>query len=744
MRFSRKTLAVAVEAALALSLAQAAYAENELLPEVQVSAEKLQPLPALTNSGLNQNNLLHLRTNTSDTAKMLDGQPGVSLNVGGGVSSLPAIHGMSDDRVRTKVDGMDLISACGNHMNPALSYIDPANVASIKVLAGITPVSQGGDSIAGTIMVDSSAPEFAQPGEGLLSKGQVGTFYRSNNKAQGFNASATLAGESLSMRYTGSTVRAQNYKAGGDFHTAGLSPNVAGFPGVYVAGNEVASTKYQTENHALNFGLRHDNHLFDLKLGVQNIPYQGFANQYMDMLQNSSQQINLNYTGQYGWGSLQARVYNEHTRHYMNFLQEKQRSALGMPMNTAGQNTGMLLKGDILLSERDTLRLGTEYQRYRMSDWWAPTSAMPNGMMSPNTFWNINNGQRDRMAIFGEWEARWTPQWVSQFGIRTESVKTNAGTVQGYNNANATAGMMPMPTNYLRDATAFNALNRQHTDQNVDVTALARYTPDERKTFEFGFAQKTRSPNLYERYTWSTSGMSMNMNNWFGDANGYVGNPNLKPEVARTVSASFSLHDTEPRGSELKFSPYYTHVQNYIDAVSCTSVGLACSMPAAGFRNLSLANQSARLYGADLSSRLPLTQGSGYGDVSFFGLVNYVNGKNLTTGDNLFHIMPLNARLALEQRLGNWTNTVEAVAVKAKTKVQAVRGEFATGGYGLLNLRSSYEWKQVRLDLGVENLFDKFYVDPLGGAYVGQRPVIAGVGIPGMGRSINAGLTVKF
>ena len=89
-----------------------------------------------------------------DTAQLLDAQPGVSLYGNGGVSSLPAIHGMADDRVRIKVDGMDLISACANHMNPPLSYIDPSNVGSIKVFAGITPVSMGGDSIGGTISVD--------------------------------------------------------------------------------------------------------------------------------------------------------------------------------------------------------------------------------------------------------------------------------------------------------------------------------------------------------------------------------------------------------------------------------------------------------------------------------------------------------------------------------------------------------------------------------------------------------------
>lgn len=718
-------------------------AETTDMPEISVTATRLKPLPAPADSRLDEGGLIRLRSNTSDTAKLLDGQPGVSLYGAGGVSSLPVIHGMSDDRVRVKVDGMDLVSACANHMNAPLSYIDPANVGSVKVFAGITPVSIGGDSIGGTIQVDSAAPEFSSAG--TLLKGQAGVFYRSNGAAQGENLSATIVGEETYARYTGSTVRAGNYKAGGNFKAPGVS--VGSLGNVYVAGNEVASSQYQSDNHALDFGVRRDNHLLELKLGLQSIPYQGFPNQRMDMLKNDSQQINLSYKGQYEWGAMQARAYSEHTRHYMNFLAAKQSTLMGMPMDTDGKNTGFLLKGDVMLSERDILRVGADLQQYRLNDWWNPTSAAANGMMSPNTFWNINGGQRDRLAVFGEWEARWNPQWVSQLGLRSESVKMNTGAVQGYNNANMTAGMMGMPTNYLAESTAFNARNRQITDNNIDITALSRYTPDERKTFEFGFAQKTRSPNLYERYAWSTSSMSMSMVNWAWDGNGYVGNLNLKPEVARTLSGSASWHDAEDDGFEVKVSPYYTHIQNYIGVQRCTT-GVACTAGnltnANNFVYLQFVNQSARLYGADVSVRLPIAAASGYGSVTANGVLNYVNGKNLTTGDNLYHIMPLNAKLAVEQRVGEWTNSVEAKLVSAKTQVQAVRNELVSGGYALLNLHSSYEWKQLRLDLGVENLLNKFYVDPLGGSYLGQRPAVYGIGVPGMGRSINAGVTVKF
>ncbi len=140
-----------------------------------------------------------------------------------------------------------------------------------------------------------------------------------------------------------------------------------------------------------------------------------------------------------------------------------------------------------------------------------------------------------------------------------------------------------------------------------------------------------------------------------------------------------------------------------------------------------------------MTARTPLS-----GELSVSGVVNYVQGKNLTTGDHLYHIMPLNATLSLEQHTGAWSNTLEARLVSAKTQVQAVRNELRASGYGLLALRSSYEWKQLRFDMGVENLLNRYYADPLGGNYMGQRPMVYGVNVPGMGRSINAGMTVKF
>lgn len=715
-----------------------AFAEHIDLPSVDVRAEKIQDE--------NKSSI-----NSSDTASLLSDEPGVSLYRAGGVSSLPVIHGLADDRVRVKVDGMDLISSCANHMNSPLSYIDPANVNNLQVLAGISPVSMGGDSIAGTIQANSESPDFGDAGHGLLVKAQINTFYRSNNDARGVNVSTSVANDKVYMRYTGSTVEANNYEVGGGFKAAAQAAALRG----WLDGDEVGSTAYKARNHALAFGVQNENHLVEFKLGLQDIPYQGFVNQRMDMTGNDAEQYNLSYKGKYDWGKLEARAYHERTRHSMQFGDDKLfwygagLNVPGMPMDTEGKTTGITVKGDINLSERDILRVGAEYQRYRLDDYWdpsqSPSTIGTNTMMGPDTFWNINNGQRDKYDIFVEWDAKWDTQWFSQLGLRSSTVKMDAGNVQGYNSM-----MYGNPANPASIPGAFNAADRSETDNNIDVTALARFMPDAEKTFEAGYAMKTRSPNVYERFAWSNSNtMVMNMNNLYGDGNGYVGNLNLKPETAHTISASSNWHDATKQSWNLKVTPYFTYVDDYIDAVSCAKVGKTCAVRTDGFVNLSLDNQSAKLYGLDVSGQMLLVQNTGVGSFDAKGTLSYVRGKNNRTDDDLYNIMPLNATLAVEQHFGHWSNRLQAKLVDSKDNVQAVRKELKTAGYTLFNFYTSYDWKNARLDLGVENILDKHYYDPLGGAYVGQGAtmgtgVLHGVQVPGMGRSINVGLTLNY
>ena len=123
------------------------------------------------------------------------------------------------------------------------------------------------------------------------------------------------------------------------------------------------------------------------------------------------------------------------------------------------------------------------------------------------------------------------------------------------------------------------------------------------QTIEFGFAHKERSPNVYERFTWSTWQMAALMNNFVGDGNGYVGNLALKPEKANTVSATFDWHAEDQRCGVSRPRRTSRGVSDYIDAVqwNATTNAPATTLAVDKFSVLKYVNQSARIYGLDLA-----------------------------------------------------------------------------------------------------------------------------------------------
>ncbi|MGQ9723787.1 MAG: TonB-dependent receptor plug domain-containing protein, partial [Tepidimonas sp.] len=88
-----------------------------------------------------------------DVSAWLREVAGASTLAGGGVSALPVLRGLADERIRLQIDGMDLYAACPNHMNTPLSYLGPTQVESVQVWAGAAPVSAGGDTLGGVLNV---------------------------------------------------------------------------------------------------------------------------------------------------------------------------------------------------------------------------------------------------------------------------------------------------------------------------------------------------------------------------------------------------------------------------------------------------------------------------------------------------------------------------------------------------------------------------------------------------------------
>jgi iron complex outermembrane recepter protein len=701
--FRRNTINLLAIVFLASALPDKAFSAEAKSEEIVVTAIAEKEAKALAAK----------RAKTSDTAALLGDTPGVSLATGGGVSSLPVVHGLGDDRIKITLDGCCVTSACANHMNPPLSYVSPSKVSTIGIKSGVTPVSYGGDNIGGSILVESEPPAFSDQAGKIVTGGSLSTYYRSVNDAVGGAFAASVAGSNVSFGVTGSIDHADDYRDG--------------------HGDKVTSTYYESRNVGLTLGVKGENSLFTIKAGHQEIPGQGFVNQQMDMVDNTSSYINANYRKSFGWGKIDVTAYWQNTWHEMNIGEDKSTFPMPMfmPMNTHGIDIGYSLKTEIPLNERNTLRLGHEFHGFRLDDWWPPVEGT-DPWMAPDTFLSINNGYRDRYGFYAELESTLSDRVRSIIGVRNEQVRMDTGNVHGYS-------MM-----YSGDADAFNIQPHEKNDSNWDLTALLRFKPDETVGYEIGYTRKTRSPNLYERYAWSTMWMASGMINWFGDGNYYLGNLDLKPEVAHTFSVSAEWHDKARKSWELKITPYFTYVKDFIDV---NVIGTAV-YGASTFNMLQFANHDAELYGVDISGKVNLWNHEASGSGELRGTLGYVHGRDLDSGTNLYHMMPLNGLLALEQHVAGWTNAVEVQMVGSKTLVDDLRLEPETAGYLLVNLRTAYEWKNLRVDVGVTNLFDRFYSLPLGGVNFDNYMASGWMGrigpLAGQGRSFNIGVTQTF
>lgn len=691
------------------------------LPSIDVESPDPTPLISLplTSMSLTSQQMSEWRTKTNDTAQMMLSIPGGSAYQTGGVSGLPVLNGLADDRVNTLVNGVPIPSACSNHMNPPLSYLTPTSVGDFTAIAGITPVSKGGDSIAGTVIANSPAPLFANPGESYRFTGETQGYYRSNNDNYSAALDTTVANDTYSMNYNGSFDTAGNYSGGGNNGT-------------------LHSTEYRAYNQLVTGAVRGDNDLATFQFGQQYIPYQGFPNQYMDMTENRSYLGNAAYERTFDWGQLNGRAFVQSVDHTMNFLDDKGGNETGgMPMDTDAWNAGYRLAAKIPLNERDTLNVGSEYFYNFLNDRWPAVSGSM--MMGPNEYFSINDGTRNRLGTFAEWEAQWAPHWSTLLGLRNDTVWMNTGDVQAYN------AMPSMMNPDAAAAAAFNSRSHARTDVNFDWTALGRFTADENQTYELGYARKTRSPNFYERYAWGTGSMASRMIGWFGDGNGYVGDIGLKPEVAHTVSATADWHGGGDAPWQVKLTPYYSYVENYIGVDRIQDFTNMAGQPS-GFVQLQFANHNAQFYGVNLGTGTEIWESDDYGRFNFDGTLAYVRGRDLTTNTNAYQQMPLNTRLTLSHDLGAWASAIEVVVVAEKSKVDNTRNELRTDEYALLNLRTSYGIGPARIYFAIDNVFDNGYDLPLGGIAVSELDFNGGQReqVWGTGRSFTAGLSLEW
>jgi iron complex outermembrane receptor protein len=621
-----------------------------------------------------------------DVAELMTRVPGAAVVRNGAQTGIVQIRGLFNERVRVRVDGMNITPACPNHMDPPLHYAGLEALDSLDVIVGATPVSQGGDSIVGSVEARTRPLDFAAAPEWRPSA-RVEAGYASGNNAQQFALEAGAANDVLSLRYLGGYQDAGNYDS---------------------AAGEVADTGYTSRRNTLGAAYKHGSGVWELEAGTHRADDVGTPTLPMDMVRDDADRVRLGFRGDTPLGALEAQVYRHEIDHLMDnySLRPLMAGRPRMEAPSTSDDTGLTL-ALANPAGKGTLKWGAEMFLNDLDVYQRNLSMM--GTPTQDTF---NDAMRDRYALYGEWDGEIAPRWRMNAGVRGELVRMDTGEIVNF--------FTTTP-----DPTDFNAADRSISDTNVDATLALRYALRSDLSLEGALTRRTRSPSVLERYLWTPLSASAGQ----ADGRTYVGNLELDPEVAHGVDLGIKLAQPGLRG---KARVFWQDVSDFIQGQP------TMMLDPNGLPVLKYSNVNAQLWGGEASLNRQL------GAFDLGAWISYVRGENTDNDDNLYRIAPLRGGFSADYRQARWNVGGEWLLSARKDRVAEYNGEPETPGYGVVNLYASYSpLKDLDFTAGVDNLFDKLYYDPLAGLnrVPGGAADVAGVNgatgiMPAMGRSL--------
>jgi iron complex outermembrane receptor protein len=426
------------------------------------------------------------------------------------------------------------------------------------------------------------------------------------------------------------------------------------------------------------------------------------------MIKDDADALNLAWEGKLGDTSVTTRVYWHDIEHVMDNYSLRPNTGTKMFAPATSTDVGLVLGGKRNMAG-GRVSFGAEWlmNDFDTYQWNATTNVFASDI--------LRDASRNRLGLYGEWQGVLTGAWSANLGLRSDTVMMDTGKVRsGAAKAEVAVGL----------GGAFNAASHEKTDHNWDWNALFQYAAAANRGYEVGLTRKTRSPSLLERYEWTPLNASAGQ----ADNNTYLGNLNLKPEVAHALNLAV-LGKTG--GQTYKVGLFYQHVSDYIVGTPYTTDGIA--------NVLRYENHDAQLHGLDGAWGYQL------GAWQLESTLSYVRGRNLDSDTDLYRLAPLRMTLQVSHTQAAWKNSVAArmaqgqddVAIYSKPGTgTALNNELTTPGYAVFDWHAQWQAsKSVKVNFGIDNLFDKLYYDHLGGINrVTGGDIAVGARLPSAGR----------
>ncbi|MGX2956674.1 TonB-dependent hemoglobin/transferrin/lactoferrin family receptor [Ursidibacter arcticus] len=251
--------------------------------------------------------------------------------------------------------------------------------------------------------------------------------------------------------------------------------------------------------------------------------------------------------------------------------------------------------------------------------------------------------------------------------------------------------------------------DKNYRSSNWSPTLALNIQPIEWLELNAKYGKAFRAPSLQERYAAGAHFGSSRGGRDF--KNEFVSNPNLKPEIAenKELSAKLRFDDLVSQGDKFLLSS--TFFQN--DVKDFINLNVYKSNPNSPIpvpdRSQYINIDNARLKGIELEANYQTER------LALSTAYSQIRGKNKTTNESLSNVNADKLSFAVNYALVKDKFNVGTTINRYFKQKRVPKDSQAYAGYTLVGLNATYaplkgEWKDLRIDFAIDNLFDKKYL----------------------------------